>query len=368
MRHWKETEEILGRVADLTSQDRAAAVATVVRIVGSAYRRPGAKFLVEEGGATLGGVSGGCLEADVREVARAVMRNSTPRLLHYDTGDDDRTVWGLGLGCNGSVDVFVQPARALLAGGLLSALQLLLAGDEPFAISTVVRGATGTTLIHAPGGPFGEAAADAQVPVTGPVEQIDALHTMADERMASGESGLDSIGDALVFTDVLIPPPPLLVFGAGDDARPLVTAAARVGFRVTVVDHRPAYLTRERFPAARRLVAERPDDVGGPLPVGPRASAVIMNHSLALDRAWLRKLRATAVGYIGLLGPRLRAEEIVGQVGADDDERVFGPIGLDIGADGPDEIAIAIVAELLAVRAGREPRHLRERRTAIHAI
>src|SRR5262245_40026178 len=111
MKHWRETSAILERTLELASVGRRVALATVVRIDGSAYRRPGAKFLIEDDGRTLGGVSGGCLEADVREVALQVMETGTPRLLHYDTGDDDRTVWGLGLGCNGSVDIFVQPVR-----------------------------------------------------------------------------------------------------------------------------------------------------------------------------------------------------------------------------------------------------------------
>jgi xanthine dehydrogenase accessory factor len=110
MKHWRETSEIVERTIALASANRRAALATVVRIDGSAYRRPGAKFLIEDDGRTIGGVSGGCLEADVREVAQRVIETATPRLLHYDTGADDRMVWGLGLGCNGSVDIFVQPA------------------------------------------------------------------------------------------------------------------------------------------------------------------------------------------------------------------------------------------------------------------
>ena len=110
MKHWRETTEIVERVFALVSAGRRAALATVIRIEGSSYRRPGAKFLIEDDGRTLGGVSGGCLEADVREVALRVIQTGTPQLLHYDTGVDDQTVWGLGLGCNGSVDIFVQSA------------------------------------------------------------------------------------------------------------------------------------------------------------------------------------------------------------------------------------------------------------------
>ena len=112
MKHWRETAEIVERAIALASAGRRAALATVVRIEGSSYRRPGAKFLIEDDGQTLGGVSGGCLEADVRDVGLQVVQTGSPQLLHYDTGTDDRTVWGLGLGCNGSVDIFVQPATS----------------------------------------------------------------------------------------------------------------------------------------------------------------------------------------------------------------------------------------------------------------
>jgi len=355
MKHWKETEEILARVGALLSDGRAGALATVVRIRGSAYRRPGAKFLVEDGGRTLGGVSGGCLEADVREHARRdVIPSGTPVLLHYDTGSDDRVVWGLGLGCNGSVDVFVQRIDAL--ADLLATLGELLRSDSAFSISTVLSGpAIGEHLVLGPD-------SDAAPPRSPHVDLA-----VARQRLASGESGVDEAGGALVFTEVLWPPSHLVVCGAGDDARPVVARAAAAGFQVTVIDHRPAFLTADRFPDARRLLQMRPDDYGGAFLAGSRTSVILMNHSLGLDREWLRRLLPTGAGYIGLLGPRARCEEILGQLGVDDDARVFGPVGLDVGAEGPEQIAISIVAELLAVRARREPRHLRERGIPIHA-
>src|SRR5437870_7509678 len=136
MSHWKETAEILARLAELKAAGRRAALATVVHIVGSAYRRPGAKFLIEETGDTLGSVSGGCLEADVREIARGVLKTGKPSLRHYSTGDDEDMVWGLGLGCNGLVDVFVQPATEGPLADLAEGLRELLAGDSPFVAAT----------------------------------------------------------------------------------------------------------------------------------------------------------------------------------------------------------------------------------------
>ena len=153
MKHWQETASILEHMSRVEEEGARAALATVVRISGSAYRRPGAKFLVDEGGSTSGGVSGGCLEADVREVALQVMRGGAPRLLHYDTGSDDEKVWGLGLGCEGAVDVFVQPTGGAFASGTGLEMRKLMAGGTPFAVSTVVAGAeAGRAAVWARGG------------------------------------------------------------------------------------------------------------------------------------------------------------------------------------------------------------------------
>ncbi len=360
MKHWQETAQIVGRIAELAAAGRRAALATVVRIEGSAYRRPGAKLLVEEGGATRGGVSGGCLEADVREVARAVMRDGAPRLRHYETGDDDSTVWGLGLGCNGAVDVFVQPATSEDALDTARRLRALLAGDAPFAVSTVVRGPAavlGRMLVTPDGPPGGSTEAAG----------LDSeMARRAEALLAAGESKCHDLESAGVFTEVHVPPPRLVICGAGDDAMPLSALASRVGFRVTVVDHRPAHLSPERFPAAE-LVERRPDDGLDGLPLGPRAYPVVMTHSFAHDREWVRRLLATDVPYVGLLGPRDRRDEILHQIGATATGRLFAPVGLHLGADGPEQVAVSIVAELLAVRASSAPRHLREREGVIHA-
>jgi xanthine dehydrogenase accessory factor len=173
-----------------------------------------------------------------------------------------------------------------------------------------------------------------------------------------------------VFTDVLQPPPALIVCGAGDDARPLVALASEAGFAVTVVDHRQAFLTADRFPSARRLVVMRPDgDIElDPLGIDPRTFVVIKTHSYAHDRDWLKTFLSSRASYIGLLGPRARAEEMQGELRAASNARVFAPVGLSIGADGPEQIAISVIAELLSVLSRQTPVHLREKSEAIHAF
>jgi len=362
MNHWKETAEILSRLAELEAAGRRAALATVVHIAGSAYRRPGAKFLIEDSGDTLGSVSGGCLEADVREMARQqVLATGSPSLRHYSTGADEDMVWGLGLGCNGLIDIFIQPATSGPLAAVADTLRQLVAGDSPFALLTVVEGeGLGTTLVAGPEGTIhgslGSPDLDTQA-----VEQARRL-------LASGRSGAEKIAGRSVFIEVLPPPPHLIVCGAGDDAKPLVAYAADAGFRVTLVDHRPALLDPAAFPQASQRLLARPEDAV-PLPPAERSLAVVKTHSLAIDREWVRRLLATGIPYLGVLGPRARTENILREIGAapEDSERVFGPVGLDLGADGPRQVALSIVAELLAFIAHREPRHLAERREAIHA-
>jgi xanthine dehydrogenase accessory factor len=255
-------------------------------------------------------------------------------------------VWGLGLGCNGLVDVFVQPATEGPLAAVAEPLRELLAGDSPFAIATVISSAEDLGLV-----------------------------TLGEQ--AAGRSGVVCGVGREVFVEVLPPPPHLLVCGAGDDARPLVACAAAAGFRVTLVDHRLALLEPQRFPQAARLVlarSEAPDLPAGALPPAGRSLAVVKTHSLAHDREWVRRLLAAGVPYIGVLGPRERTVTILQEIGAadpanpPDTARVFGPVGLDLGADGPFQVAVSIVAELLAFTAQRTPRHLCERREAIHAV
>ncbi len=377
MKHWQETGEILARLARLSEADELAAVACVVEISGSTYRRPGARFLVEGAGTTLGGVSGGCLEEDVRQNGLRVIEDGTCRLLHYETGNDEDTIWGLGLGCDGAVDVFVQPATS---GGFAAAagtLRDLLAGDQSFAVVTVLGAAADNKNVAG-----GESAGLGRVLAAGHVlvvsrGAIEAGTTGDDARdpellasaaacLAEGTSKVVSTAGVRVFVETLRPAPSVFVCGAGDDAMPLVRAAAQVGFRVVVVDHRPGYLTADRFPDAQQLVRADPEDGIGGLPVGNDSFVVVKTHNLVRDKAWTQQFLASPVSYIGLLGPRARCNEIAEMVSDADRDRLYGPVGLDVGAEGPEQVGIAVVSELLAVRTRRQPRHLRGREVPIH--
>jgi len=357
VKHWFETAAILDRLARLVEGGKCAALATVVRISGSAYRRPGAKLLIEESGVTYGGVSGGCLESDVRAQALEVLRGAAARMLHYDTGSDEETLWGLGLGCDGAVDVYVQRIDAAWMDGPGKQMRELIGAGTPFAAITGVAGPlSGRTLVLARSNLQG---------TSGSAETDRQLAQKAGLLLEGDRAG--ELLDGSAFVDVLRPPPRLFIFGAGDDGRPLAALAAQSGFEVTVVDHRPAYLTAERFPPPLRLVLRRPSDglAGLPFTLSRSNFAVVQTHALSHDRDWVRALAGQPLAYLGLLGPRVRREQVLRDVQVDA-ERLFAPVGIDLGADGPEQIAVSIVAELLAVNARRRGGHLRERAGGIH--
>ena len=361
MKHWQETSRLYQTLERLAEAGRHAALATVVRIRGSAYRRPGAKMLIADDGAMVGSVSGGCLEGNVREVALEVIRQGAPRMLHYETGGDDLEPFGLGLGCNGAVDIFVQSATSPEALETARQVGVLLQGDAAFTVNTIVEGARGVgraLVVSSVGNRTGS---------TGDAALDRAITARARNILPDSRSLLHEVEALHVFTDAQLPPPTLLVLGAGEDSRPLAVYGADAGFRVIIVDHRPAYLDAGHYPVGTRLVHARPELSVSDLPIGPQTYAVVKTHSLAHDRAWVKQLLGVSVPYIGVLGPRERVADLVRQVGAEGNDRVFGPVGLDLGADGPEQIALSIVAEVLAVLSGRNARHLREREGFIHA-
>ncbi|HEY6157375.1 MAG TPA: XdhC family protein [Gemmatimonadales bacterium] len=358
MKQWLETREVLDFLAGARRGGKPAALATVVRVRGSAYRHEGSKLAVAGDGSSAGNVSGGCLEQDVREVALQVIRSGAPELRSYCSSADEIAAWDLGVGCEGQVEVYVEPAP-----DARSRERDLLEGREPFAVATPIgmRAAKcGMRLIVTGAGVEGD---------LGSIDLNSRVAAKARELLATGESGIHEIGGGSVFFDVLLPPPQLVVLGAGDDARPLVRFAADVGFRVVVVDRRVGLLTHERFPAAA-LVRSTGDELGEATPLDAECYAVVMNHNFADDQAYLRALLKTPVCYIGVLGPRQRTDRMLRNLAAQgplDEGRVYGPVGLDIGTDGAEQVALAVIAEVLAVRSGRRARSLRERLAPIHA-
>ena len=365
-----ELTDVLDAIESLSARGERLALATVVATNGSTYRRPGARLLVPEEGELIGNVSGGCLEADVADVARVVMTEGVARIVSFDLTADDDAVWGWGLGCNGAIELFVEPAER--AAEVAGALRIALDEQRPIAMVTVLESRT-------PGAEQGDrmlVRSDGSVERSLGDERLDAeARAVALELLAAERSELrDLAGGTRAFVEVLEPPIRLVICGAGHDVAPLVHAAAALGWSPIVVDDRATFLTRERFPEATGFVhVERPDEVAKLAPIDERTFVVVMTHRFLNDKEYLRSLLGTRARTISMLGPYARTTRILTElreegveIGEDDLARIRGPAGLDLGAEGPEEIAAAIVAEIVAVKRGRRGGFLRERPTPIH--
>lgn len=368
-----EREELLRAIDAARAMGKRAALASVVRVTGSAYRREGTRMLIDEDGAMTCMISGGCLEPTIAEIARTVIETNKPVIRHFDLEED--VVWGLGIGCGGSVDVYIEPLETVspvdvwledLREGKAVALTTVIETSAPGEILVGAR-----MLVREDGslrGTLGSSVLDEAVCLV--VEQkFRELMPRSETRrfsLATGET-------ADVFVDVSVPPSELVIFGAGHDAIPLVALGLGQGYRVAVVDARPAFVTSERFPGAKLVVAH-PTEFKDRVLLGPRSYVVIMNHHLERDRACLRFALESAAPYVGVLGPRSRFERLVEglreegfEVTRDHRARVYNPVGLDVGADSPEEVALSILAEILAVRNHHAGGFLRQRPGRIHA-
>jgi xanthine dehydrogenase accessory factor len=368
-----EIADVLAAIDSLGRRGERMALVTIVGARGSTYRRPGARLLVPEHGEPIGNISGGCLEGGVADVAKAVIASGEPRLASFDLTADDDVVWGFGLGCNGAIDVLVEPADK--AAALTGALRKALEEERLLAVVTVLdsgvmdveRGSR--VLVHPDGareGSLGDGGTDRAV--TG----------RALARLSMGESATEELtlpgGRIRAFFEIHEPVPRLLVCGAGHDAIPLVRFAASLGWKPVVVDDREAFLNRERFPEAAGFVhVGSSKDAAQIAGVDGRTYVVVMSHKYVRDRDYLRSFLETEAAYIGMLGPRARLERLLADLREEgvhptslDLAKVHGPAGLDIGSEGPDQIAWAIVAEVLAVRRGRSGGFLRDRAGPIH--
>ncbi len=366
-----ELADVLAAVESLSARGDRMALATIVAVRGSTYRRPGARLLVPEEGAPIGNLSGGCLEGDVADMARVVMEEGKARLAGWDLTADDDAVWGLGLGCNGAIEVFIEPADR--AAEAARALRAALEEERPVSLVTIIESADPDTI--APG-------ARLIVMPDGTIEgslgrpDVDGEATAAARDLLTAErSEIRTLADGVrAFVEILEPPLRLVICGAGHDAIPLVRAASLLGWNATVVDDRPAFLDLERFPEAHAFaLVDDPSEVAKAIPIDARTFVVVMTHNFLRDKEYLRSILTTDARYVAMLGPAARTQRVLieleeeGTAIAEDlRARIHGPAGLDLGAEGPEEIAQAIVGEIVAVRRGRDGGFLRERPTPIH--
>jgi xanthine/CO dehydrogenase XdhC/CoxF family maturation factor len=326
---------------------RALALGVLVHTAGSTYRKPGALILIAANGDYAGLISGGCLEGDLREHSASVIESGAARGVSYDLRGSDDLLWGLGLGCEGAMQILLLRAGPDNDWQPLAHFAAALEAHQATAVGVVVESAH-TDL--APGSvvlPAGARPASA----TPRALATPAVDTALTRAAANGQSCWVEDASWKLFVLPLSLPPRILLLGAGPDAVPVVDFAARLGWKVTLVDHRAAYAIAAHFPSAERVLLARPDELSAALDLARFDAAVVMSHHLPSDLAYLRGLAATAIPYVGLLGPAARRERLLADLGADAAAlrtRLYAPVGLPLGGRTPESIALAIVAQLHA--------------------
>jgi xanthine/CO dehydrogenase XdhC/CoxF family maturation factor len=335
-----ELRQILELWRAARAQGDDVCLATVVRVEGSAYRKPGARMLLTSSGLRAGTISGGCLEGEVQKKAWWLTENG-PSVQRYSSFFDEDSEMPYGLGCGGTVHVLLERGEAVdrtlraLAHGVDERADIAIVSS----IDTNSRGARGPRVILSSDGCIFHA------------EEMETWREFAETALRDQKSSWQDNG--AIFVEYVPPPPALYIFGAGDDAQPLVEFAHRLGWRITVVDGRSNLARPERFPLASNVQVSRAFQDIQP---ESRDAAVILTHSYEQDRAALRALLSRQLAYVGILGPRLRTERLLGSVahdvGVSVDEcrsQLHSPVGLDIGAKDPVSIALSIIAEIHAV-------------------
>lgn len=345
----RELDHILEawRRMDCTS---GAVLATVVHVEGSAYRRPGARMLIGADGRRIGTISGGCLEGDVSKKAAWWTSGGRPALKVYDTTSEDDAVWEFGLGCNGVITVLLEPADSKPVEAMFQYLSTRPSVGS--VVATVIRAGSGTT------DPGERWLGKCPLPSVAPHMR---------EAEARRQSRLVHLEEMDVFVEWIGPRQRLIVLGAGHDARPLTKIANVLGWAVTVADGRPAYARRECFPEVEEVQLIGPAGDLTSLGLDGESAVVMMTHNYPMDRKLLPQVLAANPRYLGMLGPRKRAVRLFGELGIDPaDWNIHAPVGLDIGSDDPETVALSIVSEIQAALTGRNGGFLRHREGAIH--
>jgi xanthine/CO dehydrogenase XdhC/CoxF family maturation factor len=367
----KEQKAIIAAFEQTDLSTRRAALATVVRVRGSSYRSPGARMLITDDGKWVGSISGGCLEGDALRKARQVMMDRKPLCVTYDTSEDSNQNLGIGLGCNGIIDVLIEPVYNEDRRNPITIFRDIVSMREPVALATVFsagRYMAEKLLITR----------DGKAPISFSNQHLASLITpdlsMVFETRKSEAKQYQFEYKALdIFVELIQPSISLMIFGGGFDARPVSNLAKSIGWEVTVTDECIAHIAPMFFPTADKLSLCHREFIDRDFKITPFTACVLMSHNYEYDRDVLRKLLTSPAPYIGILGPRKRFDKMLDEyakegirLSSDDLHRVHSPIGLDIGAEAPDEIAVSIISEIQGKFANRSGGFLKYRNAPIH--
>jgi len=367
--NWSVPEtEVLTGVRDVLESDLRGVLATIIEVEGSAYRRPGAKMVIPEDGDGVGHITAGCLEDEIQKIAGEVLEDGRPRIETYDLrpdGEDD--VWGLGVGCNGVITILLEP----LDPSYERVVDAHEAGEDVGVVSVVEsdgdEASVGARAYYDP-------VADAfDLGERFPADLAERVREATRELVDRGRSDSLEVDDLTVFVDGVAAPDDLVLVGTGHDVGPMAELGSQADFRVTVIGFRGANAKADRFPDADDVRSTSPARIDEAFDFDSNTYVVVATHNFIDDRLAVDELLGTDAPYVGLMGPHERFEEMVEEFESEgrtfseaELDRVYTPVGLDLGGGSPYEIALSIVGEVMAVANDREPRHLREREGRIH--
>lgn len=377
----RELLQILHQARQFSEAGRSFALATVVKIGGSTYRRPGARMLVSDEGERWGALSGGCLEGEVAQQALDVIATGKPQLVPFDLAEDD-IVLGFGTGCNGIVHVLIQPLLPQQQFSVIDALRFCVKQRKTCLMATVIDAspaaeiALGNHLIRSEDGASGPSTIPAQYAedIIAQSEQFQEEEAINPQMYLWHTRSFSTPNGAIqVLFEFVRPPVKLYIFGEGYDVHAVVAQAALMGWDVIIVGRKPVDILKDRFPQARDWkFLMHPQDVLDHIAPDNRSAGLIMNHMFSRDQDILHALLNSPIPYIGMLGPKERTRQML----TSDDLplplpeekafKVFGPVGLDIGTETPEEIALSAIAEIQAVLHKRHGTSLRKRESPIH--
>ena len=369
----KEIKDIIRSFDEAQQQGRQTALATVVHLDGSSYRRPGARMLITDEGQLTGAISGGCLEGDALRKALLVMSQQRSMLVTYDTMDEDDAKFGIGLGCNGIIQVLIEPINPGEPDNPIQLLRIVAEKREKavvvtlFSLENKKNTQPGTRLLLKE---------NYQQERNTPLKEIlvkDGMKTLREGRSVFRTYQTES-QNLTAFIELVEPAVSLIAIGAGNDVVPLIAMAEILGWETTVIDGRPAYAKKERFVPSCQVLVSKPENVISQIEIDNRTVFVLMTHNYNYDMAMLHQLLIKNVIYVGMLGPKKKLDRILGELrdqGASFTEEqlasVHSPVGLDIGAETSEEIALSILSEIKAVLSGKQGLSLHSNTGSIHS-
>jgi len=372
----KEVLDIIDAYTAAVADGKRMALATVVHVEGSSYRRPGARMLVTDDGNLTGAISGGCLEGDALRKALLVINQQQNKLVTYDTTDDDDAKFGVQLGCNGIVHILFEPIDPEQSNHPVNLLRELSAKRQDgvlvtlFSLSKPQDAVAGTCLLILPdtviSGELSEEQGNAEI-------LEDANHALLTRKSFIRDYTFN--GDTLsAFVEFIQPPVSLVIVGAGNDAFPMVAIANVLGWHTTVVDGRISHASLQRFPLADEVILAKPEQVLSQVGVDGQTVFVLMTHNYNYDLALLKELvKQKQCRYIGSLGPKKKLERMIADLKKEGVnltkaqlDKIYGPVGLDLGAETAEEIALSVTAEIKKVLSDNSGLSLRDKQTPIH--